>query len=116
MRRKLDANRRAQPFRTLNLNVSPVFLNDLSHNGQSKTGPFAEDARLLGRKERLEDVGKVFRWDSTPGVLDFDMHPLLPIRFLKPMGSHTDRSETLSYSSHGIQKEIDNDLFDLLPI
>jgi len=116
MRRKLDANCRAQPFRTLNLNVSPVFLNDLAYNGQAKTGSFAEGARLLGRKERVEDVGKVLGWDSTPGILDFDLHQLLPIRFLKPMGSHTDRPETLSYSIHGIQKQIDNDLFDLLPI
>lgn len=107
---------RANPFRTLNLNGSSVFLNNLVRDGQAQTGSFIERTRVLSCKEWVEDMVKVLRRDSMPCIFDFNMGPLLPIRFPDLMSSHTDRTRILSYGIHRIQKQIEHDLFDLLPI
>ncbi len=50
---------RANPFRTLNLNVSSVFLNDLVRDGQAQTGSFLEGTRVPSCEKRVEDMVKV---------------------------------------------------------
>lgn len=113
---KLDLECRANTFRALDSNVSSVFLNDLVHDGQAQAGTLVEGARVFGSKEWVENVVKVLRRDSQPSIFNFDVRPFLPVRLLEPMGSHADRTGILADGIHRIQKEVENDLFNLLPI
>ena len=77
----------AKPFRTVDPNVSSMFLNDLVYDRQAKTRSLIEGARVFSGKEWVEDVVEMLRRNSLPSIFYFDVCPLLPVGFLESMGS-----------------------------
>lgn len=66
----------AKPFRTVDPNVSSMFLNDLVYDRQAETSSLVEGARVFGGKEWVEDMIEVLRRNSLPGIFNFDVCPL----------------------------------------
>ena len=68
MKGQIDIKRRAGVEPALYIDIAPVFLNDLTRDGESEPASL-----MFGRKEGIEDALQVLRRDSTPRVCELDL-------------------------------------------
>ena len=110
----MEAGSFANP--ALDLDMAAVLTYDFMDHGQSQPCSLVFAVLMLGGEERIEDVLQMLGQNPSARVGDFDLQPCLLRPFPEVIRANGNRPGGVSDRLHGVEKQIEQHLFDLLTI
>ena len=110
----MEAGSFANP--ALDLDMAAVLTYDFMDHGQSQPCSLVFAVLMLGGEERIEDVLQMVGQNPSARVGDFHLQPCLLGPFPEVIRANGSRPGAVSDGLHGVEKQIEQHLFDLLTI